>query len=94
MSRRALINRRAELYWVEAGGPPPWRETKTAGITPSDILEAMQRYPAFALNIAMLAPQVQARTFESAYIELEVLTPQSGRTFNVSISEGQIVAEA
>jgi hypothetical protein len=79
---------------VEEGGPPLWRETKTAGITPSDVIEAMQRYPAFALNIAMLAAQVQARSFESAYIELEVLTPQSGRTFNVSTSEGQIVAEA
>jgi hypothetical protein len=79
---------------VDAGGPPLWRETKTAGTTPSDVLEAIQRYPAFALNIAMLAAQVNARRFESAYIELEVLTPHAGATFTVTTSDGQIVAEA
>jgi hypothetical protein len=72
---------------------PIWRETKTSQAIPPDLEAAMQRYPGFALNIALLAAEVPTR-FAGAHAELEVLTPNASETFYVSVSDGATVAFA
>src|SRR3954468_3134791 len=67
---------------------PIWRETKTAANVPPDVDDALWMYPAFALNVAMLAADVPAR-FPGAHAELEVLTPADARVFYVSSSDGE-----
>ncbi len=70
-----------------------WRETKTAGSVPRDVEHAMWRYPAFALNIALLTADVPAR-HPGAHAELEVLTPNDSDVFHVSTSDGELVVLA
>jgi hypothetical protein len=78
---------------VSGAGNPIWRETKTSTSIPTDLEDALRRYPAFALNIAMLAAEVPAPR-EEAHAELEVLTADAGHVFHVSTSDGATVAAA
>lgn len=78
---------------VDGTGDPIWRETKTARDVPPDLESAMLRYPAFALNIAVLAAESVAGR-RAAHAELEILTPNSGRTFYVSLDDGAAVVRA
>lgn len=70
-----------------------WRETKTAGNLPTHVEEALNRYPAFALNVALLAADVPAR-HTAAHVELEVLTPTDSAVFYVSTTDGELVVLA
>lgn len=78
---------------VAGTGDPIWRETKTARMIPPDAEAAMYLYPGFALNVALLAAQVPTR-FSTAHAELEVLTPDDGELFTVSLDDGVSVAFA
>ena len=47
-----------DLTWtVAATEEPVWRETKTANNMPPDLEAALNRYPGFALNVALLAAE-------------------------------------
>lgn len=78
---------------VDGTGNPIWRETKTARTIPPDLDSAMQRYPAFTLNVALLAADSPGR-HAMAHAELEVLTPNAGATFYISLDDGAAVARA
>lgn len=78
---------------VDGSGDPIWRETKTARDLPPDLESAMLRYPAFALNIALLTAETSTR-HGLAHAELEVLTPNTGQTFYVSLDDGAAMARA
>lgn len=78
---------------VDGTGDPIWRETKTARAIPPDLESAMLRYPAFALNVALLSAESPTRR-GMAHAELEVLTPNAGETFYVSLDDGAVVARA
>lgn len=72
---------------------PIWRETKTSATIPPDVHAAMHKYPAFALNVALLQAEVPTRA-ASVHAELEVLTPHSAEVFYVSATDGATVAYA
>ena len=78
---------------VTGSAEPVWRETKTSSSVPRDLEEALWRYPAFALDVAILAADVPS-LHADAHAELEVLTPTGGEVFYVSVSEGAVVALA
>jgi len=77
---------------VAETGDPVWREVKSTAVLPPDVEAALHLYPAFALNIALLAGEVSGGG--TGFAELEVLTPNSARVFHVSTSDGTLVAEA
>ena len=70
-----------------------WRETKTSTVLPPDVESAIVRYPAFALDVAMLAAGVDG-TSTSGSVELEVLTPTQGAVFYVPLADGTLVSLA
>jgi PD-(D/E)XK nuclease superfamily len=72
-----------------------WRETKTTkNPLPDDEIAAMHRYPAFALNIALLAAGVDGNARDDGAAELEILTPAAVRLYVAPLSDGQLVSEA
>ncbi|MFZ5850176.1 MAG: hypothetical protein ACOYY2_02130, partial [Actinomycetota bacterium] len=73
---------------------PVWRETKTAHRLPADVVAALHQYPAFALDVALLAAGVGGGGGRDGAVELEVLTPTAGLVFVVPLSDGALVAEA
>ena len=75
-------------------GAPVWRETKTAHRLPPDVVAALHAYPAFALDVALLAAGVGGGGGQDGAVELEVLTPTTGAVFVVSLADGALVAEA
>lgn len=71
-----------------------WRETKTSTVLPADVESALHRYPAFALNVSLLAAGVDDNAAGAGSAELEVLTPTGGEVFYVPLSDGTLVSEA
>jgi hypothetical protein len=82
-----------DLTGVTDGGEPIWRETKTANWMPPDVEAALEVFPAFALNVAVLACEAPGRWL-NAHAELEVLSRTGGQVFVVSLDEGQLVSFA
>ena len=84
---------------------PVWRETKTTTrLLPASAQEALNAYPAFAFNVALLAAGIEGNAREDGVAELEVLAPAHideggavqgrGAVFVVSLAEGPLVALA
>ncbi len=71
-----------------------WRETKTSTVLPADVESALHRYPAFALNVSLLAAGVDDNMTAAGSAELEVLTPTGGEVFYVPLSDGTLVSTA
>jgi hypothetical protein len=75
-------------------GAPLWRETKTTvSALPSDEVDAIERYPAFALSIALLAAGVDGPRDQGS-AELEILTPTAARVYAVPLDDGALVSRA
>ena len=88
-----VISTPDRTYHAGDSDEPIWRETKTSATVPPDLQAAMHKYPAFALNIALLNAEVPEQ-FSGAHAELEVLTPNTGEVFYVSSNDGTTVAYA
>jgi hypothetical protein len=71
-----------------------WRETKTSTVLPADVESALHRYPAFALDVTLLAAGVDDNATAAGSAELEVLTPTGGEVFYVPLADGTLVSEA